>query len=280
MYSINVRFDKPRQPSRLPRGPQRRRRQRDSRRHARRDQRVCLPPPRQPAHRAHQHHRHADGVQNVDAQQIRPRPPLVSQRVFLHAKQQPQSKNFRAAPDRRRRNFIRRRALLPHSIRHQRERNSRQKQKQRRRQRPAQLRPPKKFARPRRRPEPRVVAMRLKHQHARQPAHPVDVRDPLFYRQRSRFLQPPTSSFQSPDSTAPLPPPGLTLSRTIFSRFCPRETPCVPPRPPRASPPPSAPHPERPRSPCSSTRHPRPTPSQSPHPKRFPRPHRQSAALP
>ena len=74
-------------------------------------------------------------------------------------------------------NLWRRKMFLPQFFRDQRKRNSCQKEKKRRRKSPTQLGIHEKPALPRPGGEPGIVAMSLKHQHASQSAHPVDIRE-------------------------------------------------------------------------------------------------------
>ena len=77
-----------------------------------------------------------------------------------------------------------RQILLPQFLGHQRERNTRQKQEQRSGEGSAQLRVHEESALPRAGAEPGVVAVGLKHQHAGQAPHPIDVGQPGWIRSR------------------------------------------------------------------------------------------------
>ena len=76
-------------------------------------------------------------------------------------------------------NRIRRQCLLPQLVGYQGKGNSRQKEKQRRRQSPAQLRPHEERGLAGFGTQPGIVAVRLKHQHASQAAHPVNVSETM-----------------------------------------------------------------------------------------------------
>ena len=141
-------------------------------------------PEHAPAHHAHQHHGDANRIQDVHAQQIAPRGPSPGDDVFLQAEQKTQSQNFRAAPDGRACDRVRRQALLAQFVGHQGKGNSRQKEKQRRRQRPTQLGPHEKCRLAGLGIQPGVVAVGLKHQDAGQAAHPVDVGETMCRRSR------------------------------------------------------------------------------------------------
>ncbi len=129
--------------------------------------------------RAHQHHRKADDVEHVHAQQVGPRHPSPAQQKFLHAKQQAQPENLRAAADGGARNLACGDSFAAQAAGDQREGNSREKQEQRCRERSAELRPFKPGGVARVVAEPRIVAMRLKHEDARKAAHPINVAEPL-----------------------------------------------------------------------------------------------------
>ena len=150
----------------------------------------------EPTENAHQHHAQPEDVEHIHSQKIGPGRPGVAERELLHPEKQRQAENLRAASDCRSRNGIARSALRAQSVRHQRKGNPRKKNEQRRRKRSAELRHMEKGRLARFRAQPRVVAVRLKHQHAGQPAHPVNMGQPLalLRHSQSRSLGDPLSA--------------------------------------------------------------------------------------
>jgi len=52
-----------------------------------------------PAQQAHEHHREADGIEDIHAQQIAERRPAPGDDVFLQTEEQAEGKNFRTTAD-------------------------------------------------------------------------------------------------------------------------------------------------------------------------------------
>ena len=184
MYAVDVGLDRPRQPARLPDGPQQRCGEDDGESGRHRDDDGATRTDfhfrgegrcGQPAAQSHQHHRDADHIKNVHSSQVAPGCPSPTDKEFLQAKQQAQTENFRTAADGCAGNGGGREVLAPQFFSNHGERHSRDEQKQRGGQGAEELRDLQKTPLARRWREPCVVAMGLKHQHAGEPPHPVNV---------------------------------------------------------------------------------------------------------
>src|SRR5579859_276142 len=120
----------------------------------------------EPTEKAHQHHRKAQHVEDIDAQEIGPRNPAEAERVFLDAEKQAQGENLRAAADGCFEDLAGQSAYVAETLRHQREGNAGKKEEERRGERAAKLRPRIEGRLAGFRAKPRVVTMRLKHENA------------------------------------------------------------------------------------------------------------------